>query len=373
MGLIGQVVHLPNLVRLSRSFAVNHVSDLSVSVMETVARSLPGTPRRSVSAAEVIDDPELDAVLLLTPGAHAGLAEAALRAGKHVLSEKPLCISQAEAMRLGGLADERDLVLMVATMKAYDPAMPKAREAMADIGAIQLVSLEVRHPTHESQIATLDYVTANDIDKEVILAADEAEAREASVAIGHVPPGLDRLYRGVLLGSVVHQMAALRALGFALPASWDHVRAWPFDPSASLADPPSIAATAQLDGTALLRLQWLWVPDYPRYEESISIVGNAGAIRIDLPQPYGPNVPARIRVRARDGREVELDDGRQWRDSGFLEELRVFHSAVTQGTPVPTGASEAMADTASLQALAVRVAAEHGIELGGEAIPLQRH
>ena len=367
LGLIGQIVHLPNLARLGDRFVVTHVSDLSRSLMETVAAVLPGTPRRSVDAAELYADPELDAVLLLTPGAHGPLAEQALLAGKHVIAEKPFCVTQAEADRLGRMAAERKLVLQVAYMKAYDPAMPRARTALSDIGDIQLVSVEVRHPTHENQIANLGIREWRDVDMDVIRAAEAAEERLGVEALGEVPVGIDHLYRWVLLGSVIHELSAIHALGFEPPRRWEHVQAWPFDPADGDADPPSLAATAGLDGGAVLRMQWLWVPDYPRYEESISVVGTRGAIRLDMPQPYGPNVPARLHMRAPDGMDRIVEDGRQWRDSGFLEELRVFHAAVTSGGPNPTGAAAAKADTVSLQALVARLGLQLGLRLGGEA------
>jgi predicted dehydrogenase len=367
LGLIGQIAHLPNLTRLSDSFVVTHVSDLSDSIMTAVAAGLPGTPRCSVDAADLMADPEVDAVLLLTPGAHAPLAEAALRAGKHVLSEKPFCITQDEAKRLGRMAAEADLVLQVAYMKAYDPAMPAARAALAEIGDVQLVSVEVRHPTQESQIANLPLRPPGPVDLGVVRAAEAAEIERTTEALGDAPVGLARLYREVLLGSVIHELAALRALGFEVPAAWQHIAAWPFDAQAAAADPPSLAATANLDGGALLRLQWLWLPDYPRYEETISVIGSAGAIRLEMPQPYGPNVPARLHVRGSDGSGRVVEDGRQYRDSGFMEELRVFAAAVHGDKRTPTGADTARADTASLQAFAAQLARQQGFELGGEA------
>ena len=54
------------------------------------------------------------AVVLATPAAtHAPLARRLLAAGKHVLVEKPLALSTADAVELATLADERGLVLMV--------------------------------------------------------------------------------------------------------------------------------------------------------------------------------------------------------------------------------------------------------------------
>jgi predicted dehydrogenase len=50
---------------------------------------------------EIIDDPDLDLVLILTAMAeHGGLAERAMRAGRHVLVEKPMSVDLDEAARL---------------------------------------------------------------------------------------------------------------------------------------------------------------------------------------------------------------------------------------------------------------------------------
>ena len=340
--------------------------------MQTVAAGLPGTPRTSTDWRALCDDPELDALLLLTPGAHGSIATAALAAGKHVLSEKPLCVTQREARELADLARRHDRVLQVAYMKAYDPAVAAARDVIAEIGPLRLVTVEVRHPTHQSQIARLDVVPAEGVDPELIAAARAETAALVHEALGEAPPGVARLYPEVLLGSVVHELSALRSLGIEVPARYDHVAAWPFDPGSAEGDYPSLAATAPLADGSLLRLQWLWLPDYPRYEEAISVIGARGAIHLDMPQPYGPNIPARLRVRRPDGGLLEIDDGRHRRDSGFLEELRVFHAAVTAGAAVPTGAEAAREDTASLQAFAATLASGRGLRLGGEAAALLR-
>ena len=59
-----------------------------------------GIPR-ACSIAELIADPELDIILNLTvPEAHAGLTLAALEAGKHVYSEKPLAADLAGGRKI---------------------------------------------------------------------------------------------------------------------------------------------------------------------------------------------------------------------------------------------------------------------------------
>src|SRR5215472_5222437 len=57
---------------------------------------------------KIMADPTVDAVHICTPNAiHFPMAEAALEAGKHVLSEKPLAVSAAEAQKLVALAQQK--------------------------------------------------------------------------------------------------------------------------------------------------------------------------------------------------------------------------------------------------------------------------
>lgn len=65
---------------------------------------------------------QTDAVYIATPhDSHYTYAKAALEAGKHVLCEKPLCFSRAEAEELFSLAGRKSLVLMEAVKTAYCP------------------------------------------------------------------------------------------------------------------------------------------------------------------------------------------------------------------------------------------------------------
>jgi predicted dehydrogenase len=71
---------------------------------------------------------DVDAVVLATPiQTHFALAREALLAGKHVLVEKPLAASVAEARELVRLARERGLTLMVGHTFLYNPAVRELR------------------------------------------------------------------------------------------------------------------------------------------------------------------------------------------------------------------------------------------------------
>jgi predicted dehydrogenase len=90
-----------------------------------------------------LDDPSIDAVLIATPPrTHYGLAAAALNAGKHVLVEKPLAKTAAEADDLIALAAARDLVLMPGHTFLYSPPVNKVRDLIRQdmLGEIYFVT-----------------------------------------------------------------------------------------------------------------------------------------------------------------------------------------------------------------------------------------
>jgi predicted dehydrogenase len=131
IGIVGFGYWGPNLVR---NFAETpgaklvSVADLRPDRLEVVRSRYPGV-QTTTSVDELIDDPQVDAVVIATPvGSHFALAERALRAGKHVLVEKPLTTSAVEAEQLIELAERRGLTLMVDHTFVYTGAVRKIRE-----------------------------------------------------------------------------------------------------------------------------------------------------------------------------------------------------------------------------------------------------
>src|SRR5204862_7431485 len=73
-----------------------------------------GVDRGYRDFAEVLADESVDVVHVCTPNAtHASFTEAALRAGKHVICEKPLGVSVEEAERMAATAADSGLVATV--------------------------------------------------------------------------------------------------------------------------------------------------------------------------------------------------------------------------------------------------------------------
>lgn len=83
-------------------------------------------------AAAIIADPDVDAIAVATPiFTHYELAKRGLEAGKHVLVEKPLTPSVAQAEELASLAAAKKRVLMVDHTFVYTGAVRKVRDLVA--------------------------------------------------------------------------------------------------------------------------------------------------------------------------------------------------------------------------------------------------
>lgn len=131
VAIIGHGYWGPNLVR---NFAevpdarVTWVTDLRPDRLAPVTARYPAT-KVSADYREAINDAAVDAVAIATPvNTHFELGMAALKAGKHVLLEKPLASNADEAARLVEEADRRGLTLMVDHTFVYTPAVQKIRE-----------------------------------------------------------------------------------------------------------------------------------------------------------------------------------------------------------------------------------------------------
>ncbi len=90
-----------------------------------------GVERRYASYEELLRDPEVDAVHINTPiAAHAPMSLAALRAGKHVLSQKPFVLDLDFGERMADLADRQGVKLAVNQNGRWAPHWSYARHAI---------------------------------------------------------------------------------------------------------------------------------------------------------------------------------------------------------------------------------------------------
>lgn len=358
-GTITQSVHLPSLARAGYEIAV--VCDLSPSrVAEVTGRT---GIRGTTSPAEAIAAPEVEAVLIATPGSHAQLALAAIRAGKHVLAEKPLALTIAEIEELEAAAAEAGVVAQVGYMKMYDPLTERARAELAELDDVRLVRITVAHPDDLPQVDHLRMTPPQpDADLAEIERAQAYEAEQSAIALPGASEAVQRYYRNVLNGSVVHELSLLRALGLELPETWT-AEAFPTLEGSA---PASLIATAAV-GDVRYVLSWNWLPEYPEYDEELKVLASNGRLEYHLAKPYLLEERSRLRVERNVGlerRDTSYADGYE---TGFLRQLDAFARSIRHDEPVVSDFAGAKRDVRSLQALAKAVAAARGETVGTES------
>lgn len=131
VGIIGAGYWGPNLIRNFSSLEncqVKYVCDLDKARLAPLARQYPGIITTTQSQ-DLFGDAALDAVVIATPVfTHFKLAAEALKAGKHVLLEKPMAATVRECELLLALAAERKLTLMVDHTFLYTGAVRKIKD-----------------------------------------------------------------------------------------------------------------------------------------------------------------------------------------------------------------------------------------------------
>lgn len=134
VGVIGYGYWGPNLVRnfmAAPGSSVVAVADLREERLQPLRKLYPSL-KGEKDAGSIINDPGVDAVIIATPVAsHFDLAMAALKAGKHVLVEKPLATTSDQARQLIDVAAARNLVLLVDHTFVYTDAVRKMRELIS--------------------------------------------------------------------------------------------------------------------------------------------------------------------------------------------------------------------------------------------------
>jgi predicted dehydrogenase len=232
---------------------------------------------------------------------------------------------------------------------------------------VRVVRVTVLHPTDECQFEHVQLIPASSPDPHVVQAGRDYTKSRNDEAMGDSALGVRLLYSDVLLGSVIHEMALLRALGLGLPESWDFVSVDPALGDERAPEPPRIMAIGQLPGGAQLQLSWNWVPDYPEYDEEVKVIGSAGRVTLSMPGPYLAHHRAHLAVETASGEIRHRDAITSGFTTAFVRELQAFATSVRDGAPVFCDAEGALEDVQCLQRLAAQAGRQAGLRVGGES------
>jgi scyllo-inositol 2-dehydrogenase (NADP+) len=139
-GVIGTSWITSSFVAAARSVPGVRVDAVSSRTRESAVRFAEANqiPGIHVGTDALAADPALDAVYLGSPNAaHAEQAIALLRAGKHVLVEKPMGTSAAQVTAMIAAARDAERLLMEAYVAPFQPNVAAVREALPTLGRLR--------------------------------------------------------------------------------------------------------------------------------------------------------------------------------------------------------------------------------------------
>ena len=134
LGVIGCGRWGPNHVRVFSELDRSEVvacADTNRARLERINRRFPGIST-TTDYRHILDDESVDAVVIATPTeTHAVIAREALRAGKHVLVEKPACSTSTDVDELAALVEATGRVLMVGFVFLFNDGINRLRELIS--------------------------------------------------------------------------------------------------------------------------------------------------------------------------------------------------------------------------------------------------
>jgi virulence factor len=345
LGEVAQSIHLPVLSDQRERWVIAGVYDVSPSLVALCTSQHP-MAKAFETAEALINSPDIDAVFVLSSDdTHSRFVRAAIAANKHILLEKPACLTVREIDDLLALMPGYDKTLFVGYMRRYAQAYLAARDelpAFADITHVRIFDLisEGRHFLKKSQ----NVLYPRDIDPALLArGASERDALIREVVGTDAPADLVRAYRGLTALSS-HHISAMRGL---------------------IGEPARVLAAHRTNGGANTSITFDYghfaclydavVDDLGLFDAMIEVRSNTRRVRILYDTPYIRSLPTRLEVTdAGPLGPVTKTFGPLYGDA-FSNELEIFHRHITEGTKPLTDLADSRRDLALMAEIIERM------------------
>lgn len=336
LGEVGQIIHLPILESLSDLYEVTAVCDVSPSLLAAMGERyrIPDDARH-LDYRDLVARPDIDVVFVINSTEyHAECAIAAIAAGKHVLIEKPVCLTLGEANAIIQARDAAGVQVMIGYMRRYAPAFLEAVEQVRTLDTIRYVRVRdiIGHNRLLIEQSSV-VIYPDDIPDDLRRDRQDRNRRMTREAIGDVPPALVRAY-GLLAGLCSHDLSAMREL---------------------LGGPPKrvLSAAQWHDGNLLTVLMdygdfaaylETGVDGQRRFDAHIEVYGPSSSIRVQYDTPYIRHLPTTLTIsREEDDSHSETVIRPTYKDP-YTHELEALHDVIADEAPVKTSVEDSIDD-----------------------------
>lgn len=347
-GMIAQVEHIPNLLRLRDKFDVKAVCDPSAVSRHFVEEtfSMPAFERPD----QVLDLP-LDAVLIASPDPlHHEQVLAALERGLHVFCEKPLCYAPSDIDQIIAVRDRAKRVVQVGYMKRFDPHYEAALKLMpGKAEALRYVSVEVNDPDAWPFVRHHAFRREADIAQDTIEDGRRKQAEQVARAVaGRLDDLAFRGFCSAYCSSLIHDVNAVHGLLDRLGIGDGEIVG-----AQIFANGDGGLGTVRLPGgKAMWNMVHLAVPALADYRETISLYFDDAILRLVFPSPYLNHQPTRLILEKSDGHVLNVTETNAGYEEAYIRELQGFWDAIVNGSDVRNPPEEARRDQALLCGLA---------------------
>jgi predicted dehydrogenase len=322
------------LAQIPDLFRVTTLCDVSRATVDGVGDRW-NVPARCLDTRELLARKDVGAVLIANPHVHhAEVAIAAMEAGKHVLIEKPMCLTLAEADRLVAVQARSGVTAQVGYMRRYAPAFIEAKKLLPPLAELRRVRVQDVIGQNALIVdSTSRTIRGDDVPADLVARTQKMQAETIAAAIGPAPPDLNTAYL-LLLGLASHDISAMREL-IGMPrgvlfATQRWGGRW---------------VTAAFDYGSFVCEFASGVDTVARMDAYLELYAGNKVIRVEYDTPYIRNLPARLVVTEPNG-GVGLTQSVAFptRQDPFVIEWTAFHDNIASGKAPKTSLADSRED-----------------------------
>ena len=328
-GMVGQLAHLANFVELPDCRALA-IAELRPELGRQAAERF-GVARLYPSHRELLADPAIDAVVVVTRRPATGpIVLDALSAGKHVLSEKPMAHTLAQAERLVDAAARAGVKYSVGFMKRHDEGVQQAKamlQALLRSGELgRVILLRAYCFTGDFQVGSRGFVMTE-------------ETRPEGLELWPIAP--DWLPKeawpdyAAFLNVFVHDLNLIRYLTDRTPqvTAVDLRR--------------SNGRLVMLDFGEFAGVLEMGEVPFRELQEGVEIFFEQGRLRLELPPPLLRNTPARVELYRGDRHET-IRPAPPW-SWAFRRQAEAFIADISGNREPIASGRDSLADMAMIE------------------------
>jgi predicted dehydrogenase len=330
-GAIAQIQHLPNLAAAPEIFSISGICDLSEQLLTFVGDKFQVPAVGRFTDYRDLLDSDINAVIVCPSGTHAPQSIAAAEAGKHVLVEKPACVTVREAEEMVRAADTAGTILQVGYMKRYDPGYVYAKRMVEGMGDVRFVQVNHLHPDNKFHLADFDYLVPTDFPASAARELGESTDALLREALGREVPAHVSSAFHALNGSMIHDIGNLHGI-FGNPSRVVSTEIW--------AGGRAFSTVLEYEHEVRAVATWVDLPELWHFRETLEVYGSRERVLVSFPSGFARGLATQVTVERIEGEGLATAKNLEWHEDAFTNELLHFGECITAGSRPDTPGSE---------------------------------